>query len=128
MNHSNDTISYRKIGESVHMKSEKVLAARIDAAKRAIAALGDMRPGHLSVQRRTGGKNRRGYAQLSYTFQKRSRTDYVQPEDMERIKSEIANYRKFKDLCERLVALSIEESKRKTGRRRKADDAGRSRS
>lgn len=127
MNHSNDTISYQKTGESVHMKSEKVLAARIDAAKRAIAALGDMRPGHLSVQRRTGGKNRRGYAQLSYTFQKRSRTDYVQPEDVERIKSEIANYRKFKGLCERLVALSIEESKRKTGQRRKADAAGRSR-
>lgn len=110
------------------MKSEKVLAARIDAAKRAIAALGDMRPGHLSVQRRAGGRNRRGYAQLSYTFQRRSRTDYVQPEDVERVKSEIANYRKFKDLCERLVALSIEESKRKTERRRKADDAGRSRS
>ena len=84
------------------MKSEKVLAARIDAAKRAIAALGDMRPGHLSVQQRASGKNRRGYAQLSYTFQKRSRTDYVQPEDVERVRSEIANYRKFKELCERL--------------------------
>ena len=66
------------------MKSEKVLAARIDAAKRAIAALGDMRPGHLSVQQRASGRNRRGYAQLSYTFQKRSRTDYVQPEDLEK--------------------------------------------
>ena len=108
------------------MKSERILAARIDAAKSAIAALGDMRPGHLSVQQRASGKNRRGYAQLSYTFQKRSRTDYVQPEDFEMIKSEIANYRKFKDLCERLVALSIEESKRKTERRRKADAAGRS--
>ena len=127
MNHSNDTISYQKTGESVHMKSGKVLAARIDAAKRAIAALGDMRPGHLSVQRRAGGKDGRGYAQLSYTCQRRGRTDYVQPEDVERIKSEIANYRKFKDLCERLVALSIEESKRKTGRRRKADAAGHSR-
>ncbi len=51
----------------------------------------------------------------------------VQPEDVERTKSEIANYRKFKDLCERLVALSIEESKRKTGRRRKADATGRNR-
>ena len=110
------------------MKSERILAARIDAAKRAIAALGDMRPGHLSVQKRASGKNRRGYAQLSYTFQKRSRTDYVQPEDVERIKSEIANYRKFKELCERLVALSIEESKRKTEQRRKADTAGCSRS
>lgn len=128
MNHSNDTISYQKTGESVHMKSEKVLAAQIDAAKRAIAELGDMRPGHLSVQRREGGKDGRGYAQLSYTFQRRGRTDYVQPEDVERIKSEIANYRKFKELCERLVALSIEESKRKTEQRRKALAAVRSQS
>ena len=110
------------------MKSERILAARIDAAKRAIAALGDMRPGHLSVQQRASGKNKRGYAQLSYTFQKRSRTDYVQPEDVERIRAEIANYRMFKELCERLVALSIEESKRKTEQRRKADTAGCSRS
>ena len=102
------------------MKSEKKLAARIDAAKKAILELGDMRPGHLSLQKRASGRNVRGYTQLSYTFQKRSRTDYVQPEDLERIRSEIDNYRKFKDLCERLVSLSIEESKRKTEQRVKA--------
>ena len=102
------------------MKSEKSLAARIGAAKKAILELGDMRPGHLSLQKRASGKKIREYTQLSYTFQRRSRTDYVQPEDLERIRSEIDNYRKFKDLCERLVALSIEESKRKTGQRAKA--------
>ena len=102
------------------MKSKKSLSARIDAAKKAILELGDMRPGHLSLQKRASGKNVREYTQLSYTFQKRSRTDYVQPEDLERIRSEIDNYRRFKDLCERLVAMSIEESKRKTGQRVKA--------
>ena len=102
------------------MKSEKKLAARIDAAKKAILELGDMRPGHLSLQKRASGRNVREYTQLSYTFQKRSRTDYVQPEDLERIRVEIDNYRKFKKLCKRLVALSIEESKRKTGQRVKA--------
>ena len=70
-----------------------------------------------ALQKRASGRNVREYAQLSYTFQKRSRTDYVQPEDLERIRSEIDNYRKFKDLCERLVSLSIEESKRKTEQR-----------
>ena len=101
------------------MKNEKSLVARIGAAKKAILELGDMRPGHLSSQKRASGRNVREYTQLSYTFQKRSRTDYVQPEDLERIKAEIDNYRKFKDLCERLVALSIEESKRKTAQRHK---------
>ena len=101
------------------MKNGKGIAARIDAAKKAISELGDMRPGHLSLQKRASGRNVREYAQLSYTFQKRSRTDYVQPEDLERIKAEVENYRKFKDLCERLVALSIKESKRKTAQRLK---------
>ena len=104
----------------MHYEKQKSLSARIDAAKKAILELGDMRPGHLSFQKRVSGKNIREYTQLSYTFQKRSRTDYVQPEDLERIRSEIDSYRRFKDLCERLVALSIEESKRKTGQRVKA--------
>ena len=107
------------------MKSERKLAAQIDAVKRELLSLGDMRPGHLSVQMRASGRNRRGYTQLSYTFKKRSRTDYVQPEDLERVKTEIDNYGKFKSLCERLVELSIEESKRKTEARRKAGKPGR---
>ena len=105
------------------MKSEKSLAARIRAAKRSILELGDMRPGHLSAQKRASGGNTREYAQLSYTFQKRSRTDYIQAEDVGRVRQEIANYRKFKALCERLVSLSIEESKRKTALRRKTEKA-----
>ena len=105
------------------MKSEKSLVARIRAAKRSILELGDMRPGHLSAQKRPSGSSTREYTQLSYTFQKRSRTDYIQADDVGRIKKEIANYRKFKALCERLVSLSIEESKRKTALRRKAEKA-----
>lgn len=96
------------------MKNEKTIATQIEAAKKAISELGDMRPGHLSSQKRASGKSVREYTQLSYTFQKRSRTDYVQPEDIERIKSEIENYKKFKDLCAHIVALSIEKSKLKT--------------
>ena len=104
------------------MKDEKSLDARIDAAKRAIVAIGDMRPGHLSLQRRAGGGNARCYAQLSYTFKKRSHTDYIQAEDVERVKSEVENYRKFKSLCERLVELSVEASKLKTKKRKKKAD------
>lgn len=61
----------------------------------------------------------RCYAQLSYTFKKRSRTDYVQPDDVDRVKAEIENYRKFKSLCERLVELSIEASKLKSEKRKR---------
>ena len=93
------------------------LEARIARTKAAIAALGDMRPGHLSMQMRPSGQGRRPYTQLSYTFQKKGHTDYIRPEDLPRVKAEVAAYRKFKDLCERLVALSIELSKLKSAPR-----------
>ena len=54
------------------MKSEKTISAQIGAVKSAIVALGDMRPGHLSFQRRANGRNPRCYAQLSYTFKKQA--------------------------------------------------------
>ena len=49
------------------MKNRKRIAAQIDAAKKAILELGDMRPGHLSSQKRASGRNVREYTQLSYT-------------------------------------------------------------
>lgn len=101
------------------MKSEKAISAQIGAVKSAIVALGDMRPGHLSFQRRANGRTPRCYAQLSYTFRKQGRTDYVQPDDVDRVKAEIENYRKFKSLCERLVELSIEASKLKSEKRKR---------
>ncbi len=101
------------------MKSEKAISARIGAVRNAIVALGDMRPGHLSLQRRASGKSSRCYAQLSYTFKKRSRTDYVQPDDIDRVKAEVENYRRFKWLCERPVELSIEAAKLKSEKRKR---------
>ena len=92
----------------------RALEARIARTKAALAALGDMRPGHLSVQRRPSGQGRRPYTQLSYTYRKKGHTDYIRPEDLPRVKAEVEAYRKFKDLCERLVGLSIELSKLKS--------------
>ena len=93
------------------------LETRIARTKAALAAIGDMRPGHLSVQMRPSGRGRRGYAQLSYTYQKKGHTDYIRPEDLPRVKAEVAAYRKFKNLCERLVGLSIDLSKLKSSPR-----------
>ena len=95
--------------ESTH-PSVRALETRIARTKAALAAIGDMRPGHLSVQMRP-------YTQLSYTFRKKGHTDYIRPEDLPRVKAEVEAYRKFKDLCERLVGLSIELSKLKSAPR-----------
>ena len=97
--------------------SIRALEARIARVKAAMAALGDMRPGHLSVQMKPSGRNRRGYTQLSYTYQKKGHTDYIRPEDLPRVEAEVAAYRKFKDLCELLVGLSIDLSKLKSSPR-----------
>ena len=92
-------------------EEDTTLAEKIEETKRAIAALGDMRPGHLSRQTR---QNRKGYLQLSYTLGGKGHTDYVRPGDLPRVEAELATYRKFKDLCTRLVELSLAESKRKS--------------
>ena len=95
-------------------------ARKIEAVKRQIARLGDMRPGHLSVQyRKSGTKSVKeiGYNQLSYTYGGRSRTEYVRDEDLPRIRREIEEFRRFKELCDELAGLSIELSKLRTLRR-----------
>ena len=92
-------------------EENKTLAEQIEETKQAIAALGDMRPGHLSKQLR---QNRKGYLQLSYSLGGKGHTDYVRPGDLPRIEAELANYKKFKALAARLLELSLAESKRKS--------------
>ena len=92
-------------------EENKTLAEQIEETKEAIAALGDMRPGHLSKQMR---QNRKGYMQLSYSLGGKGHTDYVRPGDLPRIEAELAAYRKFKALSAHLLELSLAESKRKS--------------
>ena len=92
-------------------EENKTLEEQIEETKQAIAALGDMRPGHLSKQLR---QNRKGYTQLSYTLGGKGHTDYVRPGDLPRIEAELATHRKFKALSARLLELSLAESKRKS--------------
>lgn len=92
-------------------KTEALAEARIRALKDRIARLGPMRPGLLTVQYKDPARKRRAYRQISYTFQKRSRSDYVRPDDLPRIREELKNYARFKALCEKLVAESLALSK-----------------
>ena len=96
---------------------EDELKRLIAGAKRGISRLGDMRPGHLSVQYRRSGGREIGYNQLSFTFDGRSRTEYVRDDDLPRVRKEGATFRRFKELCDELVALSIEASRARTRKR-----------
>lgn len=78
---------------------------RIEKVKQALATLGDMRPGSLSVQTRSWGGQ---YHQLSYTHLGKGRTEYVPPKRVREVKRQIANYQKFKALTQEWVNLSLE--------------------
>lgn len=92
------------------MDKGKRIERRIEKIKQALAELGDMRPGSISVQTRAwGGK----YHQLSYTHQGKGRTEYVPPERVRHVKRQIANYRKFKELTNEWVGLAMELCKLK---------------
>ena len=80
---------------------------KVCAIKEQIVALGPMRPGKLSVQYHKPIEKAQAFYQISYTIQKRSRSDYVREADLERVKAELENYQTFKRLCEELVVASL---------------------
>lgn len=92
------------------MDRTKQIERRIGKIKQALAELGDMRPGSLSVQTRAWGGN---YHQLSYTHLGKGRTEYVPPERVRDVKRQLANYKKFKELTTEWVGLAIELCKLK---------------
>ena len=90
------------------MENEQNMRKKIEELKQQIANLGDMRPGSLTRQMRSWGKE---YWQISYTHRGRGRTGYVSDENYERVKIECENFRRFKEWCLELVDLSLELAK-----------------
>ena len=86
------------------MKAVEKLRREIEAVKRQIASVGDMRPGSLTKQSRSWGKV---YWQLSYTHKGRGHTRYVSEADYERVKAQTESFKSFKSLCAKLSDLSV---------------------
>ena len=82
--------------------------------------LGPMRPGSLSRQYKDPAAGTGAYWQLSYTHNMRSRTRYVRPDEVARLKPLLANFRRFRRLVDRCIDLSIKISDHQTERRRSA--------
>ena len=82
--------------------------------------LGPMRPGSLSRQYKDPVAGTGAYWQLSYTQNMRSRTRYVRPEEVARLKPLLANFRRFRRLVDRCVDLSIKIADHQTELRRSA--------
>jgi len=101
-------------------KDIKKLRVSIKQVKQELAALGEMRPGALSEQYNVCGnptcrcKDKKNpqkhgpYYQLSYTWRKRSTSEFVRTEDADAVREQLANYRLFKELTDKWIDLSVQ--------------------
>ena len=92
-------------------KRIKQIEQRIVRIKQALQEIGAMRPGSLTRQFKDRENQMGAYWQLSYTRQKKSRTEYVRQESVKEIRAQIATHKKFKLLVDQWVDLSIEHSR-----------------
>lgn len=98
---------------------------RIQEIKQALLRIGDMRPGSLNEQRTVCGRptcrcidpkrpQRHGpYYQLSYVHQGKSTTQFIQKQSAGRIRTQLANYKRFKALTEEWVHIALALAKEK---------------
>jgi hypothetical protein len=84
---------------------------KIASIKKALGAIGDMRPGALTEQFKDRENAEGAFWQLSYTRQMQSRTDYIRREWVKVTQKQIQEYKTFKRLIDTWVALAIEHAK-----------------
>jgi len=82
-----------------------------------LANFGAMRPGTLTVQYRNPGERKTPFHQISYTRKGRSRSEYVRPENLPAVRSEVATYKKFRRVVDQIIDLSLEASRLRHRRR-----------
>jgi hypothetical protein len=101
----------------------KQIQHQIEAVKKQLAELGPMHPGSLSEQFNVCGNpgcrckdpkdpQRHGpYYQLSYTWRGRSSTRFVRQEAVVKMREKVSNYKRFRELVNECVDLSLELEK-----------------
>jgi hypothetical protein len=92
-------------------RKRKQIEDRIQTIKQRLLTLGQMRPGSLSRQYKRPHEKAGAYYQVSYTHKMRSRTEYVRPEFVRDIRTQIAVYKRFRKLIDTWVELAIEQSR-----------------
>jgi hypothetical protein len=82
----------------------------IESIRAQLLDIDDMRPGSLTKQYRNPKEQTGQFFQISYTHQMKSRTEYVRPQFVQQVRRQIRNYKIFKKLVDRWVALGIQYS------------------
>ena len=97
------------------------LEATIEKLKQELMTLGDLRPGTLSEQYNVCGKagcrckadppRKHGpYYQVSFTWQGRSRTQFVRREHVATVRQQLRTYERLRKLVEAWIAAGLELS------------------
>ena len=86
---------------------------KIEKIKRELIELGPMRPGTLTEQFKDPKNKKGSFYQLSYTFQMKSKTEYVRPTLLAQMKIETQNFKRFKQLTQQWAELALQLSKEK---------------
>lgn len=94
-------------------KQSQSLQQRIQSLQRQLAQLGPLRPGCLSRQYRKPKEKSGAYYQLSYTYQMKSKTEYIPAPLVPQIQQEVAEYRRYRELTAQWIELSLELSRLK---------------
>lgn len=93
-------------------RTPKKIEGQIEKIKKELMEIGEMRPGSLTKQYRKSKDRQLGFYQVSYTHKMKSKTEYVRPQHVKNLKQQIKTYKRFKELVDTWVALSIEHSRR----------------
>jgi hypothetical protein len=83
---------------------------RIRKIGQTLLALGPMRPGSITRQYRLPKEKKRPFYQISYTHRMQSRSEYVRPENLDALRRETANFKRFKKLIDCWVDLALAAS------------------
>ena len=94
-------------------KKVETLLKKIIATKVELLKIENMRPGSVTRQKHIRGEKTWPFWQISYTQNRKSKTEYLRDEFVDQIKVEVKNYKRFKSLIDKLIKFNIELSKEK---------------
>jgi hypothetical protein len=83
---------------------------KIRAIRQELDGIREMRPGSVSKQYKNREAKTGAYYQLSYTYDMKSCSQYIRPDQVREIRRQTAEYRRFKQLVDLWIELSIEHS------------------
>ncbi len=118
------------------MSAATALRRRIAHIKTELAALGPLRPGTLSQQYNVCGtpgchckddppQKHGPYAQLSYTWRARSRSEFVRQDELPQVEEQLRNYARLRQLFDQWIDAAIELARLERQQRRRPQDNSR---